>query len=41
MQSFCSDLLDLRRLKDGMFNLVKEVFKPSETFDLVCSIFSP
>ena len=41
MQSFCSDLLDLRSLKDGIFNLVKEVFKPSETFDLVCSIFSP
>ena len=41
MQSLCSDLLDLRRLKDGMFSLVNEAFNPSETFDLVCSIFSP
>lgn len=41
MQGFCNDLLDLRKLKDGMFHLVNEVFDPTQIFDLVCSIFSP
>jgi len=41
MQSFCSDLLDLRKLRDGVFALVNEPFDPVETFDLVCNIFSP
>ena len=41
MQSFCSDLLDLRKLKDGVFTLTSEPFNPAETFDLVCNIFGP
>lgn len=41
MQGFCNDLLDLRKLKDGMFHLVNDVFDPTQIFDLVCSIFSP
>lgn len=41
MQSFCNDLLDLRKLKDGIFSLQNEVFDPNKAFDLVCSIFSP
>ena len=41
MQGFCNDLLDLRKLKDGMFHLVNDMFDPTQIFDLVCSIFSP
>ena len=29
MQGFCNDLLDLRKLKDGMFHLVNDVFDPT------------
>ena len=41
MQNFVSDLLDLKQLKDGVFNLIQEKFDPNEIMNLVCSIFSP
>jgi len=30
--SFVDDLLDLRQLKEGVFKLTKDSFKPSEVF---------
>ena len=41
MQSYVSDLLDLRQMKDGVFTLVREVFDPTDVLNLVCSIFNP
>ena len=41
MQTFVDDLLDLGQLKSGRFKLVKTVFDPKETFQMVCDIFSP
>mgnify|MGYP000926486766 CR=1 FL=1 len=39
MQTFINDLLDVKQLKEGVFNLVNEVFNPNETFQLAVSIF--
>jgi len=41
MQSYVDDLLDLRQLQSGVLKLVEKVFDPTETFQLVCDIFSP
>ena len=41
MQSYVSDLLDLRQFKDGVFTLASETFNPAEVFTLICNIFNP
>ena len=40
-QSFVSDLLDLKQIKDGVFNFSWEQFDPKEIFTQVCNIFNP
>ena len=39
VQSFVSDLLDLRQLQDGRFSLDFALFDPSEIFQMVGEIF--
>ena len=39
VQSFVSDLLDLRQLQDGRFSLDFALFDPSEIFQMVVEIF--
>ena len=41
MQSFIDDLLDLKEMREGTFSLVKQIFDPKETFEIVMDIFSP
>ena len=39
VQSFVSDLLDLRQLQDGRFSLECALFDPSEILQIVVEIF--
>ena len=39
--SFVDDLLDLRQLRDGIFNLKNAPFNPNEVFEEILNIFSP
>ena len=41
MQSYVNDLLDMRKIKDGVFSLEKSYFSPEKTLNLVCSMFTP
>ena len=35
------DLLDLRQLKDGVFNLTSNLFDPNEIFQVLVDTFTP
>ena len=41
MQLFVEDLLNLKMLHDGIFDLVYQSFDPNELFSTVCETFLP
>ena len=41
LQSFVEDLLDMGQLKNGVFNLAKEVFDVKETLEMITDTFGP
>ena len=41
LQSFVEDLLDLRQLQEGVFQLSHQVFDPNQIIRLVLETFKP
>ena len=41
VQTFVSDLLDLRQIKEGAFTFSSEVFDPNAILQIICDIFNP
>ena len=41
MQTFVDDMLDLIKIKNGVFKLENKIFDPLEALELVCDTFAP
>ena len=41
MQLFVEDMLNLKLMNDGIFELVNAPFDPNEVFESVCETFTP